>query len=369
MTGAEKGRKNKMSQIRKEKTRNGSHYRAVVRYKGYYKSQTFDDKDAAKIWANDLENQLKKGKYKPINDTKIKTITSVKELIDDFEKNIAPERYSRPQQYKVMYNWWRDKIGNLNLSDLNSSVLTQCKNILMSEPPDKPYKEHETKSNSTVRKYLFALSAILRYAEHELEIIDFNPMSRIRKPKKSKGVVRFLSDEERKKLLNACKAHSDTLFLFVTLAIYSGGRYSELLKLRVEDIDFNNDMLHFLQTKNGESRGVPIYNKVSLLLKEYIERYNITSGQIFLNKKKNNLSYLKGSFEKVIAATKITNFRFHDLRHTYASYLAQNGAELLEIAQLMGHKNLNQVQIYAHLTQKHTAKVVRKMSANQWDFD
>ena len=79
--------------------------------------------------------------------------------------------------------------------------------------------------------------------------------------------------------------------------------------------------------------------------------------------------FLKGYFEKVIKSTNIKDFRFHDLRHTYASYLAQNGAELLEIAQLMGHKNLQQVQIYAHLTQKHTAKVVRKMSANMWDED
>lgn len=358
-----------MSQIRKEKTRKGSHYRAVVRHKGFYKSQTFDDKDAAIIWANDLENQLKKGKYKPINDTKITAIITIKDLIDEFEKNVAPDRYARPEQYTIMYDWWRNKIGHLKLTELNSAVLTQCKNLLMSEPPDKPYKDHETKSNSTVRKYLFALSAILTYAECELEIIDYNPMKRIKKPKKSKGVVRFLSDKERKTLLEACKEHSDILYLFVMLAIYSGGRYSELLRLTVENIDFTNEMLYFVQTKNGESRGVPVYYKVIQIIKNYIETHNIKTGQIFLNKKGKKLSYLKGAFEKVVAAIKIKSLRFHDLRHTYASYLAKSGATLLEIAQLMGHKNLNQVQIYAHLTQQHTAKVVRKMSANQWDFD
>ena len=100
---------------------------------------------------------------------------------------------------------------------------------------------------------------------------------------------------------------------------------------------------------------------------EYIEKNNIKSGYIFVNKK-NKLPFLKGAFEKVIEKCGISNFRFHDLRHTYASYLAQDGAELLEIALLLGHKTTEQVKIYAHLTKKRTAKVVRKMSANRFDF-
>ena len=358
-----------MSQIRKEKTKKGVHYRAVVRFKNYYKSQTFDKKDEAIVWANDLENQLKKGKFNPIKTQEIKTISTVTDLIDDFEKNIAPKRYSKPHQYKVMYNWWRDKIGHLNLSELNPSTLTQCKNLLTNEAPDKNYKGHKTKSNSTVRKYMFALSAVLRYGVRELQLIDINPMTNVQKPKKKKGIVRFLSEDERKRLITACKNYSDTLYLFVILAAFSGGRYSEILHLTVEHIDFENEMVYYVDTKNGEDRGVPIYHKLMEKIKEYLNTHDIKSGYIFINKKKNKLYFIKGILEKIIKDTGIENFRIHDLRHTYASYLAQNGAELLEIAQLMGHKNLQQVQIYAHLTVKHTAKVVRKMSANMWDFE
>lgn len=358
-----------MSQIRKEKTKKGIHYRAVVRFKNFYKSQTFSKKDEAIIWANELENQLKKGKFRPINDTKIKPITTINDLIDDFEVNIATKRYSKPEQYKVMYNWWRKKIGHLNICDLNSNTLTQCKNILVSEAPDKNYKGHKTKSNSTVRKYMFALSAILRYAVRDLQLIDINPMNNVEKPKKSKGIVRFLSENERKTLLTACKENSDTLYLFVILAAFSGGRYSEIMNLTVENIDFDNEMVYYVDTKNGEDRGVPIYHRLVEKIKEYLQENKIESGYVFINKKNNKRYFIKGKLEKIIKQTSIENFRIHDLRHTYASYLAQNGAELLEIAQLMGHKNLQQVQIYAHLTTKHTAKVVRKMSANMWDFE
>lgn len=357
-----------MAQIREVKNKKGISYKVVVRKKGYKPEyKTFSRKTEAKDWALDVESKMNNGTWgKPI-EGEIDTIQTVKDLIDYFEEHEAPRRYAKVEKYKVMYNWWRDKIGNVPLSDVTSSILTQYKNILAKEAPSKPYKEHEYKSNNTVRKYLFALSAILSYAESELELINKNPMKKVGKPEKSKGVVRFLSDDERKLLIKGCKEYSERLYIFVLLAIYSGGRYSELSTLKVENVDFENCMLHFTNTKNDESRGVPVYTKIIEKLKNYLDQNNITGGYIFLNKETGNIHYLKGAFETVVKKIGIKNFRFHDCRHTYASYLAQNGAELLEISILLGHKSLQQTQIYAHLTRKHTAKVVRKMTANTFD--
>lgn len=131
---------------------------------------------------------MKHGTWGKSVEGKIDTIQTVKDLIDYFEEHEAPRRYTKVEKYKVMYDWWRDKIGNVPLSDVTSSMLTQYKNILAKEAPSKPYKEHEYKSNSTVRKYLFALSAILSYAESELELINKNPMKKVGKPEKSKGL-------------------------------------------------------------------------------------------------------------------------------------------------------------------------------------
>lgn len=349
----------------------GKKYQATVRVKGYkpiYK--TFDKKTAAKAWAEEAETQMRKGKYRPAAIKEdIKPILTVDDLITDFEKNIAPKKYSKPHQYTHMYNWWREQIGGMSLQDVDTPVLTHCQNLLIQEAPSKHYKDHEKKSNSTVRKYMFAFSAVLRYAVRSLKLIDRNPMADVDKPKKPKGVVRFLSDEEKQLLIKSCKNHSDRLFLFTMIALFSGGRYTEVRTLQIKNIDFVNEMLHFLDTKNGESRGVPVSHKIIEIIESYINKYNIKSGYLFYQPEKQKLAYLKGAFESVVKNIKLKNFRIHDCRHTYASWLAKNGATLLEIATLLGHKNLNQVQIYAHLTRKTTSKLVRKMTANEFDFE
>ena len=356
-----------MAQIRTVKGKKGITYRVVIRRKGFadvYKS--FDKKNDAKEWAAEVELLMKKGKWSKVTYEEVATpILTVKELIEVFIKNKAQE-YSKPEQYTHMYNWWIEKIGHLTLSELDSMVLIQCQNILINEAPSKKYKNHEKKSNNTVRKYMFALSAVLKYGV-KMQLLDRNPMGLIDLPTKGKGVVRFLSDDERKTLFRTCKTFSDLLYLFAKMAVFTGGRYSELRGLTIENIDFVNEMIFFLDTKNGESRGVPVYHKLMNELKAYLEKYSVTSGYVFVNIKTKKLPYIKGVFEAAIKAAGLKNFRIHDCRHSYASYLAANGATLLEIAELMGHKNLQQVQIYSHLTVKTTSKLVRKMSANLWD--
>lgn len=358
-----------MAQIREIKNKKGISYKVIIRIKGYKPEYaTFDKKTEAKNWASDVESQMRKGVWKQMQiKSTLNDIETISDLIDYFKTNEAPKRYKHPDQYNIMYSWWENKIGHLLLKNLDSSILTHCKNELAAEKPNKPYKNHSQKSNSTVRKYMFALSAVLRYGTRNLKILDRNPMADVDKPKKIKGVVRFLSETEKENLLTECKNYSESLYMFVLLALFSGGRYTELLTLKVENIDVTNSMIHFLDTKNKESRGVPIYYKLMNLLFEYVNENDISAGYVFVNKKQ-KLPYFKGMFEKVVKNCSIKNFRFHDCRHTYASWLAENGATLLEIAELLGHKNLNQVQIYAHLTKKTTAKLVRKMSANKFEF-
>lgn len=346
----------------------GKKYQVTVRIKGFqtiYK--TFSTKTDARHWAEDVETQMRKGNYSKINKKEnIKAIVLVSELIDDFKSNRA-KKYSHPEKYVVIYEWWKSKIGHMNVVDIDSGTLTQCQNILSKEAPTKPYKEHKYKSDSTIRKYMFALSAVLKYAVR-LGIIVRNPMSDVEKPSKPKGVVRFLNEEEKQILTDSCKKHSIDLFVFVVLAMFSGGRYNELRHLQVKEIDTKNSMIQFLETKNGESRGVPIDPKVMDMLLNYIKQKGVKKGYIFLNKR-NNLIDFKAQYEKVVENSGIQNLRFHDLRHTYATWLAKNGAELLEIATLMGHKSLNQVRIYAHLTHKHTSQIVSRMTSNMLDFD
>ena len=219
------------------------------------------------------------------------------------------------------------------------------------------------RSNNTINKYLMCISAVLTYAVRELEIIDINPMSKINIMPKPQGRTRFLSMEEIRMFIDACKSHSKYLYVFVLISISTGARYSEVLTLAVENFDFVNNQVHYLDTKNKEHRGVPIDSGVLSVVKEYLKENSIVKGLIFLNPTTGKLRYIRGCLQKIIENLGLKDFRPHDIRHTTASYIAMNGGSLLDIAEILGHKSLVMARRYSHLTDKHTAKVLNKVTS------
>ncbi len=86
--------------------------------------------------------------------------------------------------------------------------------------------------------------------------IKYNPMSKVKIIPKPEDRKRYLTQEKLSRYLSACKNHSKIAYLFVLIALATGGRYSEVLHLRVEDVDYQNERVYYLDTKNGTSRGV-----------------------------------------------------------------------------------------------------------------
>ena len=121
-----------------------------------------------------------------------------------------------------------------------------------------------------------------------------------------------------------------------------------------------------MDTKNGENRAVPISLKAYKLLKEHSKIRKINTGYVFARFDGKKPIDLRHQWEEVIKNANLTNFRFHDLRHTAASYLAMNGATLVEISDILGHKTMQMVKRYSHLTQKHTADILERMNEKQF---
>lgn len=355
-----------MAVIRKRTTSKGEiRYQAYIRIKGYKPlMKTFDKKTKAIDWANKIEVQMKDGIYKEIPkelEEKLNTkFKSTADLITYYKKNIAPQKYSYAEKYNVMYDWWIDKIGSVKIKDLSASMLSSCKQILATEKIKKKNKE-VVRGNNTINKYLMCLSAVLTYAVKELEIIEVNPLSKVDTMPVPDGRKRFLSMNEIQRLLNACKEHSDYLYIFVLISLSTGGRYSEILNLKLENIDFENNQVAFLKTKNKKARGVPIDANILNIVKDYINQNNIEE-YLFWNSKSEKLYYIRGMLQKVIKDIKLPNFHIHDLRHTTASYIAMNGGSLLDIAEILGHKTLIMARRYSHLTQQHTASLLSKVT-------
>ena len=196
--------------------------------------------------------------------------------------------------------------------------------------------------------------------------MDYNPVRRLRREREAPGRVRFLSNEERERLLVACKeSRSVNLYPLVVLALSTGMRRGEIQGLTWDQVDLVKGVILLERTKNGERRRVPVRGLALELLKEHARIRRIDTNFIFpgeRTKQSKQPFELKIYWREAIAAAKIENFRFHDLRHSCASYLAMNGASLLEIAEVLGHKTLQMVKRYSHLAESHTAGVVESMN-------
>lgn len=353
-----------MATIRELITKSGKkRYHVEVRIKGYKPMrETFDRKTDAKIWASDIESKMRRGKK--IKDAEAKKHT-LNDLIDRYIENELPQRKSDKEKFAMQLGWWKNEIGVCLLSDITPSLLSSCKEKLAKQPAIKPKNGRLTRSNATVNRYLACLSIVLSKAVKEWEWLDENPMLKVGKKKEPKGRTRFLSNEERERLLLECKNISYELYLLVLIAVCTGARFGEITKLKWQNIDFENKLFHFMDTKNGDDRGVPIS---SILIKELInfsKVRNIKSDYVFIRPDGKKIIYFKGMFYNALEKAEIENFKFHDLRHTAASYLAMNGASLLEIAEILGHKTLAMVKRYSHLTKKHTATLIERMNEKQ----
>lgn len=355
-----------MTVFNKRTNKSGVSYQAIIRVKGYKTlCKTFKLKSDARIWAEPIETAMKKGIYKENTPDKFdderKNIKTVKELINYFRENIAPVRYGKlAYMYDCMYDWWIDKIGDINVVDVTPAILSSCKMLLINTEFLKG-KNKVHYSGSTINKYLYCLSAVLRWCVRELEIIQVNPMSKVEHMKNLNERTRRLSDEEIKIYMEGCSKHSLMCLVFFLLLQSTGGRYSEVQNLTVETIDFSNSRVVFMDTKNGTNRSVAIDRRLLDLIKRLLDENEIKSGYIFVNKK-GKLKYMRGILEKIKKDCNIEDCHIHDLRHTFASIGAENGASIYDIMILLGHKSMSMAKRYTHLTQKYQDKIALKIA-------
>lgn len=200
-------------------------------------------------------------------------------------------------------------------------------------------------------------------AEREWGWLDDSPMRKVRKPTEPRGRVRFLNDDERNQLLQACRnSNNYKLYPIVVLAISTGMRQGEILNLRWPDVDLKTGFAILHETKNGERRRVPIIGHSLDELREYAKVRRLDSDLVFPGET-GKPAEIRRPWLAALTEAGIDDFRFHDLRHTAASYLAMNGATPGEIAEVLGHKTLAMVKRYAHLSENHVRNTVAAMNS------
>ena len=189
------------------------------------------------------EEAILEGRHFSTTEAKRHTLA---DLIDRYCRDILPSKAleSRRKQSQQLL-WWRGQLGHCVLADVTPALIAAHRDTLT--------REH--RATSTVNCYLSALSHAFCIAVREWGWLEDSPTRKVRKPKQPRGRVRFLSDEERQRLLAACQASLNPyLYTVVMLALATGARRGELLWLCWPDVDLKRGTLTFHETKNGERR-------------------------------------------------------------------------------------------------------------------
>jgi len=356
-------------------------YRAQIRVRGRSESATFPLKAEAKEWAGSIEQAIREGKHFPHAAAKRITFDTlaksyVENALDDFDEK---QKATRVQQV----TWWSTQFNGRNVAEITAEVIKPARDACAAEKfaRGKPRPNKKTgemvqpklykRSPATVNRYVAALSAVLTYAikEHSPPLLTVNPVTSITRKSEPKGRIRFLSDDERARLLDACaKSAWPALRTLVLLAITTGARRTEMTTLRWADVDMKTGRALVKESKNDEPRTLILVGEALKALKVLeAERdakpKNERSEFVFHDEQGGAMQFFDGDWHTALDAAGIENFRFHDLRHTTASYLAAQGRSLLEIADVLGHKTLAMVKRYSHLVVDHKAGVIEAMVA------
>ena len=318
---------------------------------------TFKRLTDVRLWAQSTEAAIREGRHFKTTEAKRRTAG---EMIDRYIAGVLPGKPKSAKCQRQQLAWWRAELGALSLADVTPAVLAEVRDKFAGGVTVRG----KQRGPGTVNRYLAALSHAFTIAVKEWGWLDDNPLRKVTKPKEPRGRVRYLGDDERARLLAACKeSDSAGLYPAVVLALCTGARRMEILGLRWGQVDFARRAITLLETKNGEIRSLPLVGHALDLMGERAKVRRIDTDLVFPGRKKHRPVDLRTPFETALKRAGIEDFRWHDLRHSAASYLAMNGATLAEIAEVLGHKTLAMVKRYAHLSQAHTTRVVEAMNA------
>ena len=332
-------------------------FRAKVRLKGFpSESASFTRLTDARKWAHATESAIREGRHFKTSEAKRHTLA---DMVDRYIKEVVPTKPKNARNTARNLKWWKQAIGSYSLADISPTLIAQSRDALLSSNTIRG----TLRSPSTVIRYMASLSHAFTIAVKEWGWLDDTPMRKVSKPRSVRGRARFLDDDERDRLLQACQVSKNrNLYTIVVLAISTGMRLGELMSLRWSQIDLSRQRITLHDTKNGDRRGVPLAGHALEQIAAVSKIRHIKSDLLFPGLNPLKPIEISSSWCTALKKANIEDFRFHDLRHCAASYLAMNGASSAEIAEVLGHRTLQMVKRYTHLADGHTSKVVAAMN-------
>lgn len=369
-----------MATIERRERKSGTVYLADVRIRGFPRQKkTFKRLTDARIWAQQTEAAIRSGEFQ--NVLKTARNKTLQDVITRYRSDILPQKAAKTQNSEgFILRRWESLLGQYMLSYIDSELINRKLRQIEAEgdtrksriePDDNAENLIRPKSRRTMKYYRDTLALLFRYSKKWGWIAN-DPMEHVEPIKKLRNErTRYLDENERKALLDACKfSKNQQLYPLVVFALSTGARKGEILGLTLDDVDLNRGMAIFRNTKNGDTRTAPLIGHLKDILEGHIGWVEVKYSAMeakpskrWLFPSQNGLAAIdiRNPWEKARAAAGLIDFRFHDLRHSTASYLAMSGASQLEIAEVLGHRTLHMVKRYAHLSESHIKNLMNKL--------
>lgn len=348
-----------MATVRVRRGVRGVTYEVQVRAAGHKPvTRSFSSKTLARKWGVDTEARLERGES-VTNEARRHTI---EEVIDRFLK-------SRPElgrDTKAALNWWKSHHGERLLSAVTPVWLTELRDGWVGEAVKHPQdgREYRTGAAWANRRVTYLAATLGKRGAISWGWLRSNPAAEVSKLPEPPGRTRYLTDLERTALLTACSESSaKELLPFVLCALSSGARAGELLALRWQDVDTTTGTAVIHTSKTGKGRTLYFVGQALTALQAHSKVRGIDpTARVFASDPQGRFPFQYGApFRAVVKPAELGDFHFHDLRHSCASYLAQSGASLLEIGEVLGHKSQHTTARYAHLAKGHGQELVARV--------
>lgn len=342
-----------MATIQKRKKSDGTYsYRVMVRQNdGFPPSyKTLPTKEEAKDWARDEEMRRRQGLHHSYRANERKTMA---ELIDRYLTIVLPTKPKNAKDTRRQLNWWKEEIGKYAVQNVTADLIATCRQKLASGITPKG----NIRSPSTVNRYLAALSAVMSYGVKECGWVQDNPCLRVTKFRESPGRDRVASKDECLRLLHECQAsRNEHLYLIVFIAITTGMRLSEITKLKWDCVYLEQGLINLKDTKNGRPRTVSIVGPALEIMRKRHSSRKQQQPFVFPAKKRFGHICIRKAWNEACKRAQVNNLRFHDLRHTFATYAAEEGASNLELSAALGN-TLQMLERYTHINGKITQRL------------
>lgn len=349
-----------MASYQKRKNNDGTtSVMAWVRIKPFKAaSKAFSDKGAARVWAEALEKELKKQREHGEARKDLPSLT-IKGLIDEFLADPETKQLKYYEDLKLLLAWWVNHCGAEKAMQFGTLKLREARDLL-----------HNRRAPGTVNRYLSALRSCWNWGRAAGLVSQERAWPTRLMMTEPRGRVRFLSDDELKAVLVEAEKHSPWINAAIVVSIATGLRQGELLRLEWDHLDLDKGTLTVHLSKTGKRRLVHLNAPAVAALKKLRRDGIVGPKRVFVREDGTaaDTFFVNYRWRAVRTAAGLSDFRWHDLRHTTASVLAQNGASLVEIGGVLGHSSPAVTARYSHLVAGKAVtgadKLAEKLSGN-----